>query len=101
LSESPYKRRLRSRKRAITTTLTREGYRVTPCDGTFHLFAEKGQALRKIRLTFAYPEKGDIVSVALEPAPRRGQREVWYIDERGQVALRLMVEGIIPPIDIK
>lgn len=87
MSDTPlaYKRRLRARKRKITTTLEAQGYRVRTFDtGPFHLMACRGRAARAIRICFGYTETDDILSISREPMPDRCLREIWQISDDGR-----------------
>jgi hypothetical protein len=88
MSEDAYKRRLRVRKRKITTTLEAQGYRVRTFDnGPFHLMACKGRSGRAIQIYFGRADEGVIGSISQEPVPFRCTREVWQISDKGRVTI--------------
>jgi hypothetical protein len=88
MSEDAYKRRLRARKRTITTTLEAQGYRVrTFEDGPFHLMACKGRSGRAIRICFGSIESAEATSASREPVPLRCTREVWQISDNGRITV--------------
>jgi len=83
--EIAYKQHLRRRKRQITTTLTRQHYRVDSFDsGPFHLLARRGKTARAIRICFVYTTSDDILSVRREPVPDRCLREIWQVSADGR-----------------
>ena len=85
MSELAFKRRLRARKRTITTTLMAQGYRISTFDcEPFHLLARKGRKARAIRICFGYTETADILSVSREPMPDGCLREIWQISDDGR-----------------
>jgi hypothetical protein len=88
MSEDSYKRRLRFRKRKITTTLEAQGYRVrTFEEGPFHLMAFRGQSVRAIRICFSKPDASEERWVIHEPVPLRCTRETWTISSNGRVTV--------------
>jgi len=94
MSDTTYKQRLRRRKRQITTTLTRQRYRVDPFDsGTFHLLARRGKTALAIRICFVYTATEDILSVSLEPVPDRCRREIWQVSEDGRTIVKAKIAG--------
>lgn len=95
MSELAYKQRLRRRKRQITTTLTRQHYRVDSFEtGPFHLLARRGKTALAIRICFAYTTTEDILSVRREPVPDRCLREIWQISEDGREIVIAKINGI-------
>jgi len=94
MSDTTYKQRLRRRKRQITTTLTRQRYRVDPFDsGTFHLLARRGKTALAIRICFVYTTTEDILSVSLEPVPDRCLREIWQVSADGRTIVKAKISG--------
>lgn len=94
MSEVAYKQHLRRRKRQITTTLTRQHYRVDSFDsGPFHLLARRGKTARAIRICFIYTTTEDILSVSREPVPDRCLREIWQISEDGRSIVVAKIAG--------
>ncbi len=88
MSEPAYKRRIRNRKRIITSTLEAQGYRVRSFDdGPFHLIACRGGAGRVIRIEFGYTDIEAIRLISHEPVPVRCQREIWQISDNGRVTV--------------
>ncbi len=93
MSESPYKRRLRERKRRITTTLEAQGYRVrTFDDGPFHLLACRGKTGRAIRVSFGEVHFDEINLCKREPVPARCIRELWKISDDGRIVTVARIE---------
>ena len=94
MPEIAYKQHLRRRKRQITTTLTRQHYRVDSFDsGPFHLLARRGKTARAIRICFVYTTSDDILSVSREPVPDRCLREIWQIGEDGRTIVVAKIAG--------
>ena len=94
MSEDSVKQHLRRRKRQITTTLTRQGYRVDSFDtGAFHLLARRGKTARAIRICFVYTTTEDILSVSREPVPDRCLREIWQISQDGRTIVVAKIAG--------
>jgi predicted RNA-binding protein YlqC (UPF0109 family) len=92
--EIAYKQHLRRRKRQITTTLTRQHYRVDSFDsGPFHLLARRGKTARAIRICFVYTTSDDILSVRREPVPDRCLREIWQISQDGRTIVKAKIAG--------
>jgi hypothetical protein len=92
MSDTTYKQRLRRRKRQITTTLTRQRYRVDPFDsGTFHLLARRGKTALAIRICFVYTTTEDILGVRREPVPPRCLREIWQISQDGRTVVKTKI----------
>jgi hypothetical protein len=92
--EIAYKQHLRRRKRQITTTLTRQHYRVDSFDsGPFHLLARRGKTARAIRICFVYTTSDDILSVRREPVPDRCLREIWQISQDGRTIVVAKIAG--------
>ena len=88
MPELAFKRRLRARKRTITTTLEAQGYRVrTFEEGPFHLFACKGRSARAIRICFGYINAEEAAKASREPVPLRCTREVWQISDNGRITV--------------
>jgi hypothetical protein len=88
MSELAFKRRLRARKRKITTTLEAQGYKVrTFEDGPFHLMACRGGSARAISIYFGCPPTAEVARVSREPVPIRCTREVWQISSNGRVTV--------------
>jgi hypothetical protein len=86
--ETPYKRRLRRRKRIITTTLEAQGYKVRSFgDGPFHLFACRGGSGRAIRIEFGYTDINIVDLMSHEPVPVRCQREIWQVSADGRITV--------------
>jgi hypothetical protein len=86
------KQRLRRRKGQITTTLTRQHYRVDPFEsGPFHLLARRGKTARAIRICFVNTTTEDILSVRREPVPARCLREIWQISEDGRITVKVKI----------
>jgi hypothetical protein len=88
VSEPAIKRRLRVRKRVITTTLEAQGYKVRTFEtGPFHLFACRGKTALAIRVSFETGRAHDaeVNMVRLEPVPERCLREVWTISDKGRI----------------
>ena len=88
MSEIAVKRRLRERKRRITTTLEAQGYRVRTFEtGPFHLLACRGKTALAIRVSFEEGRSHDaeVNLVRLEPVPERCLREVWTISDDGRI----------------
>lgn len=93
MSEDAYKRRLRERKRLITSTLEAQGYRVrTFDDGPFHLMACRGKTGRAIRISFGEVHFDESAMVRREPVPARCVREIWKISSNGNAVIRVTVE---------
>ena len=94
VSELPYKRRLRERKRKITTTLTLQGYRVRSFDdGPFHLIACRGRVSRAVRIEFGYTDIETIRLIGREPVPAHCQREIWQISAEGRITVVAKIPG--------
>ena len=94
MSEITYKQHLRRRKRQITTTLTRQHYRVDSFDtGPFHLLARRGKTALAIRICFVYTTTEDILSVSREPVPDRCLREIWQISQDGRTIVKAKIDG--------
>jgi len=94
VSDEAIKQRLRRRKRQITTTLTRQRYRVDPFDsGPFHLLARRGKTALAIRICFVYTTTEDILSVSREPVPDRCLREIWQISQDGRTIVVAKIAG--------
>jgi predicted RNA-binding protein YlqC (UPF0109 family) len=94
VSEEAIKQHLRRRKRQITTTLTRQHYRVDSFDsGPFHLLARRGKTARAIRICFVCVTTEDILSVRREPVPDRCLREIWQISEDGRTIVVAKIAG--------
>ena len=94
MPEIAYKQHLRRRKRQITTTLTRQHYRVDSFDsGPFHLLARRGKTARAIRICFVYTTSDDILSVSREPVPDRCLREIWQISQDGRTIVKAKIAG--------
>ena len=94
MPEIAYKQHLRRRKRQITTTLTRQHYRVDSFDsGPFHLLARRGKTARAIRICFVYTTSDDILSVRREPVPDRCLREIWQISQDGRTIVKAKIAG--------
>jgi hypothetical protein len=92
MSELAFKRRLRERKRQITTTLTRQRYRVDSFDsGPFHLLARRGKTALAIKICFVYTTTEDILSVSREPVPDRCLREIWQISQDGRIIVKAKI----------
>jgi tryptophan synthase beta subunit len=86
VSEIPYKRRVRDRKRIITSTLEAQGYKVRSFDnGPFHLLACRGGSARAIRIEFGYTDINIVDLMSHEPVPVRCQREIWQVSADGRV----------------
>ena len=94
MSEPSFKRRLRERKRSITTTLEAQGYRVrTFDDGPFHLFACRGKTARAIRISFNAVCHSESELVKREAVPERCLREIWAVSADGRDVNVLRIGG--------
>ena len=92
MAELAYKRRLRDRKRRITTTLEAQGYKVRTFEsGPFHLQACRGKTGLAIRITFGDSTADEVRAVSREPLPDRCLREIWQVDQSGRVTVRAKV----------
>jgi hypothetical protein len=86
--EVPYKRRLRRRKRIITTTLEVQGWKVRSFDdGPFHLLACRGGSGRAIRIEFGYTDVNLVDMMSHEPIPARCRREIWQVSADGRTTV--------------
>lgn len=84
MSELPYKRRLRSAKRAIARKLG-STYQISTCDsGPFHLIADRSRRSRRIAIVFNAVTTADIERIENALAPDRSRKEIWRVSSNGR-----------------
>jgi len=94
MSELAYKRRIRTWKRRIVTTLTDSGYEASSFDtGPFHVCADRYDGSRRIRIVFGSSTRSDVESVSRSPLPANCFREIWQIDDDGKGWVVAKVSG--------